>query len=282
MSRALRRSGATLWLGIALYAVPLTSVARANDDLEAGVAAYEEASFDEALAAFARAESSAQLTRADLVRLLFFRALVHSAYGSDGARDVDLLRLASLEPEHPLRAHGTGGMTEVPPAVRAAFDRLVERSAGPLVIHVDVSAVSGGARLQARADNDPGGLCHHIVIEVGPEAAANASQDGDVTVQGAPGSTISYRATAVGPGGAILRTVDDEQVPLSIPGPAIEARAPELSAALQPEAEEDDSWAWWLGGISAGLLVAGGVALVLVFVLTPSAQSMQLSAPTFP
>lgn len=256
-----------------LVAIP---VARAHDDVEAGVAAYQEANFEAALSAFGRAEASPALSREDLARMLFVRALVHSAFGSDGARDVDLLRLASLAPDHPLRAAGSDGTELVaPPPVREAFAAAERGLAGPIAIRVALEAAPGGAILRASVENDPGGLTRRVRVTATVGGAEQRADDGRVTLRGDAGAAVTYAASALGPGGAVLATREGED---AIPGAAA------LADAIAPAPEGgSDEWAWWLGGGIALAVLAGGIALVVVLVTESGGDEpgTQLAPPVF-
>lgn len=257
--RALVR-GLVVVLAIALG---VAGPAYAHDDVERGVARFYAADFEQALAAFARAEASSDLTRADLVRLLFFRALVHGAFGSDAARDLDLLRLASLEPQHP--------MSDAPPPVRDAFERVRRDVGGPLAVSITVEPAAGGAIVRARVSNDPGGLARRIVVRAQAGAGEVRGEEGQVLVVGAAGTALEHTATVVGPGGAVIAeqtgasAIPTDRALVSEPTPAVTGG--------------DDGLAWGLG-IGAAVLVAAAAVVLAIVLTSGGSQDTQLSYPT--
>ncbi len=267
MLRAAVRAGRAAPLIVAL-ALTCTGTARAHDDdVELGVARYYEADFEQALAAFARAEAGDDLTRDDLVRLLFFRALVNSAFGSEAARDLDLLRLASLAPSH--------AMNDAPPPVREAFDRVRRSVGGQLAVEVIADAAAGGCVLRARAANDPGGLARTIVITAHAGGEDVSSSDGRLMLVGDPGTTIEYTARVIGPGGAVMAERRSSDAPLAIPRSGAITQQPEA-----PATSGDDVVAIAVG-VGIGVAVAAAIAIVLAVVLAPVSDQTQLSSPAF-
>lgn len=270
LERPLGSNFGVTWIAALVGALVLAPTeARADDDVESGVRAYFEADFEGALAAFARAETAEDLDRDGLVRLLFFRALVHQAFGSDAARDADLARLGSLEPDHPLSdAPESFSRVEAPAPVRESFERLRARRLG---VRVSADRTPDGAIVRVRVENDPGGLARRIELSAGVGRRGEATGD-ELAVTGPPGARIEYGVRVLGPGGAVLAERSDRDEPIAIPADAREVAA----------SGEDDGGlgaGLWIG-LGAGALVLAAGGIVLFFVLS-GAERTQFGAPAF-
>jgi hypothetical protein len=264
----------------------------AHPEVERGVRQYYAADLDQALASFARAEAGRGLSRGDVVRLLLFRALVHSAFGSAGARDADLLRLASLAPDAPLP-------DDAPPGVRDAFARARSTVTAPLTVGLAGTPSGDGARVEivARVSGDPGGLTRLVHLSLGAEAEAGAEAGagpgtGLEASAGAgarasvarSGSPVAYRAWAEGPGGAALAMIEGTDALLAVGVPLLPARTTAseraTGAGSAPDTDREGLPLWAYAGGGAVLASAITVAVLLIRgAATPSRT--QISAPTF-
>jgi hypothetical protein len=258
MRRAVRSAA------IALLAIAIASSARAQD-LEQGIAAYYSADFERALEAFRRAEREGPLTRDEVVRLFFFRALVQSAFDDEQELDRDLRRLASLEPEH--------AMNEAPPAVRARFAEIVRALEGPLRLEVSLSPTAGGALVRARVVNDAEGVVRSLEMSGGSTLGeAERRDEASLFVRGSARTPIHYSVRAIGPGGAVL----DESVERDVPIP----RDPSELARPEP-VRGDDTVLHWAIGSGVAIAVIAALVVTLSIALAPASDQTQLSAPMF-
>jgi hypothetical protein len=233
-------------------------VAHAHPEVDRAIECLNDADFDGALAALERAESSSDLSAADLASLLARRAMVHLAIGDETAMQTDLEQLGALEPDY---AFGVWA----PPALREAFEH--SRPAHALALVVEPRADGDRTRFEARVENDPGGLVRSIRIRA---RIAGAWTDLDSADPIADASALEYYAEAVGPGTLIVARVASVTEP---------RRFGEIASP-----HGDDSALWWGLGIGAG--AAAAIVLIVVIAVVASSGSGQTSfAPpvvTFP
>lgn len=238
-----------------------TASAQAQPQLEEGRRLYESGEFSAALSQFAAAELGSGLRLADLAELYELRAMSYFAMGEQDSAAEAIRFLAAVDPARDL------GMS-LPPNLSEAFAAEVSAIGGPIAIEFDVTQTESSLSLQANVVRDPRQLVRSVQIHTRTPGGAWVVHDGTqqtLAVQNA----VDYRASALGPGGAILATNGTEAAPLQH-RPAVEP----------PEVVDTDD-----GGVSAGVIVGVGLgavaiaALVTVLLLVLPSSSTQVSAP---
>ena len=261
---------------VCLASVVLASSALASSALaqvapgalvDRGVAAYEEADFDGALAAFREAEA-AGLDRAQLVRVLAHRVLIAHASEDAPTLEREALRLVSLDPEA-LRDQASPALVRALEAARARADGLVR-------LRVTHEVAGDGLALRARVEGDVAGLVSQVHLRArrgdGPMVEA---VDGVVTLPGTGTEGVLVVADCVGPAGAILATLGTNAPPRPLAAEVAET----VLAPPPPSSGGDDT------GLVVGLVVGGVVlvaAAIVVGVLVAdasNASSSQLMGP---
>ena len=186
----------SIWRAVALAAVvalvSAPAAVRADEDLDAGIRFAQEAEFEQALEAFARASSGSGLTRAHLVTLLEQRAVVRFALGDQEAMAEDLRGLAALAPNH---VFGPA----VPPPVRAAFEN-ARGAVEPVAVLVRVSVVPNGVRLDADVSGGTAAVIREVLVagRVGNERW-EVARGGSVTIPRPAGASVEYYAEVEAP-----------------------------------------------------------------------------------
>jgi hypothetical protein len=293
------RSPFAPWVAfVALSVVALApALAHAHPLVDEGERKYEDADFQGALDAFARAEAATDLTRADLVRLYTRRAMVHHAMQHPDELEADVFRLANLDRAVRLpRA--------APPAVRRAYEQAVARVASLLRVDVEAEAMPGGTRLVARVSDDNAGLVQSLRVRARTAGGAWRRTDrATLEVPAAAGATVEYVAEAVGPGGAVLAQAGTDDAPLrttlapalvdavttpvaattTANGGAAPATAP--APGPQPASPRDAApraeggapvWPWLVAG---GVVLAAAVVVVALFVVPGPEGDQPVSGP---
>ena len=236
-----------------------------EEEVRAGVAAYEEADFEGALQAFDRAAAQG-LDRALLVRVLAHRVLIAQASGDAASLEVQALRLVTLDPEA-LR-------DEASPELTRALERARSRADGVVRLRIEHEVSAGGVTLRARVEGDVAGLVREVHLRAGraPNALV-AGENGVVQLEGASLEGIVLVAECVGPGNAILAQEGTAGAPASL------ATTTARNVLQAPVVQAGDDT-----GLHVGL-VLGGAAIVIVAVVVgvlvtdANAPRSQLSGP---
>ncbi len=274
-------------VGIALSCVAwLAGVApaAAHPIVDEGRAMAHEARFEEALAAFSRAESASDLTRDDVVALLEGRALVYFALGQNAELERTLAALASLAPDHaPDRA--------IPPDLVARIREAGARVEAPLSLGGGAERRGTSARVHVDVLRDPTGLVRDVRVFVSDGSGGFRTLGGrDEEVVADPARTLEWYAEAVGPGGAVLTSEGTRDAPESLPPDLTPARvAADGSAgdragrgALGEDgAGEDDSGPGPWPFVIAGAVLAAAIGVVIAILVVPGGDT-QPSAPSNP
>ncbi len=276
------RAFAALWALVLVVLAP--AVALAHPLIEEGKRKYEEADFQGALDAFARAEQATDLTRDDIVQLYTRRAMVHHAMRHPEDLEADAFRLANLDREVRLPR-------SAPPPVRRAYEQAVARVTALLRVDVEAAVMPGGTRLVARVTDDNAGLVQALRVRARTAGGVwRRSERASLEFPAAAGATVEFVAEAVGPGGAVLATAGTDAAPLrmtiasAVAAVTVETRAEGAgdaatggAAAQAPAggAPSDEGggmspWPWVIGGGVA--LVAAAIVIVL---LVPGTQGDQ-------
>jgi len=287
--RLMARFSLALTLAVALLTV-VNGVAHAHPILEEAQRRFDEADFEGALEAFGRAERAADLTRDDLVQLYVRRALVHHTLGNADDLETDLMRLASLEPEHEFGR-------QVPPVVVEAFDRARARTTGQITVSLAAETRPGGVRLEAQIENDTSGIIQEVRIGARSPGNAWTQRSNAALEMPAPSdSTIEIYAEAIGPGGAVVASDGTHDDPVS-------GRVSELEDRVagggttggggtggggtgggpiidDPGGGDDDGIPVWPFLVGGGVLLAAGAAiLIAVLVAGGSSNNTNLMPP---
>jgi hypothetical protein len=232
-------------LVIALAAAPVSA------QLEEARGFYEEAEFDQALAALDRAAAGEGLDLSGAVALLELRAELHLALGDAAAVDHDMVQLATLAPDHVLDPHH-------PPELQESLTRARAAAGQPLALHVETTPSEGRLALDASVVGDPGHVVREIRIEHRQDGGA--WEAGGASVEIAGGASVEVVVSAIGPGGAVLTAEGTHDAPRSYAIPAAAVAAP--SAA--------DPWPFIGIGIGVGVAVIIGIIVGVVVATTPS------------
>lgn len=252
---------------LALALVP--SVASAHPLVDQAEARFEEADFEGALEAFAQAELATDLTRNDLLLVYLRRALVHHAMGQLDAIDMDLFRLATLEPHYRLGR-------EVPPQVRDRFAAQSRRVEERLRVKVEATEARGGVRIRAQVTDDLAALV--TAVRFGVRTAGGVWQRSDgaaLEVMGEPDSELEFYAEAIGPGGAVLASEGTSTAPRRSTIEVLLAPPVVGPGPVDGGGGGVPAWPFLVGG---GVLVAAALTVVILFA-TGSSDSTQLSFP---
>ncbi|MBX7195691.1 MAG: hypothetical protein K1X94_26780 [Sandaracinaceae bacterium] len=233
------------------------AIALAHPAVDAGVAAYEEADFERALALFEQAEAGDGMSAADLAILLEHRALAAQALGRDDEVGRALTALAELDPAHAFSAR-------VPPTIVAAFAERARAQQAAVTVEAHATRTDRGVRVDALAAHDTAALVRTLRIGVRTESGWRVSLGASVTLSLEPTRALAYYAEAVGPGGALLAQHGSAESPLVL-------------AAVPGSASSDDTWWHWLLAVGAVLVVGAGVGVGVAIASEPS--SVQLPPP---
>jgi len=246
-------------------------VAFAHPMLDEAEHLFDEAQFDEAVAAYERAEGASNLTREDLVRLYAGRALVHHTRGDSQSLELDLFRLATLEPDHRFPAH-------IPPLVREAFERVRAQNnvTEPVAVSVQANSAPGGVRVEGRVERDLAAIVQEVRVGMrtpGREwtVRVNAPLEMPITSD----QTVEYFAEAVGPGGAVIAHTGSQVRPRSS---TVDELVHPVEVIPDDDDDDDDSggvplWPFIVGGVT--LAAAGAVLLVILLSGTSDQTDLQ-------
>lgn len=271
----------TLVVSLAAALVALSAGdAHAHPILDEAQRLFDEAEFEAALEVFHSAEEAGDLTRDDLVQLYESRALVHHTLGNTADLETDLMRLASLDPNHQFGR-------QVPPVVREAFEQAKARTTGQITIRLDGEIQPNGVRLSAQVQNDTSGIVQEL--RLGARAPGNAwthRSNSALEMPGAPDTTLEVYAEAVGPGGAVVATDGTPDDPVS----SIIADLPDRAAngngdGVQiipteiPDQTDDGGLPLWPFLVGGGVLAVGAAILIAVLVAGSGSSNTALMPP---
>jgi hypothetical protein len=252
--------------GVVLAAILWLSAMPAHAQIDEAMRLIEDADFAAAIAAFDRAEATATLDRAALLRLLSGRAMAAWATGDEAHARRDLVSLASIDPAYQLPP-------EAPPDLGAAFAEAVGSTA-PLALHAQWETSDGTAMLSTETMNDAGGLVRSVRVHVRSGSGPWRVEEAPVVVHLAAGEHVDAYAEAIGAGGAIVATAGSEAEPIT-------TRAPIPRAAIEtvPPAGEDSTPMWIGIGVGAGVVVVVAIIVTAVLVSGGSSDATQPRLP---
>jgi hypothetical protein len=236
-------------------------LALAHPKVDEARARLEAAEFDSAGRLLAEAEAASDLTRTDALRLLELRALLQLALKQRDEAMAVLQQLAVLSPAHEFPPHTSPDLVKAFATARGAAPT-------PPSLTVERELASDGVRLHARIGGDSLGLLRGVRLwtRIGsrPWRAALAS---DMLVPAAPGEQVTYRAEALGLGGAPLYATDEAR--FSLP-----------AAARMDDRGGTGTSPWLYGGVIGGALAVAGVVIAAVLLGSSDSDSTEISPPT--
>jgi hypothetical protein len=310
MTNSVKTSLSLLVALAALVCTPLA--AAAHPVVREGRRLAQEASFDEALAAFARAEASGDLGRDDLIELFEGRALVHFAQGDRAALHADVAVLAALAPERP-------PARDLPPDLVSVLREAVRASPGPVSVRATATRRGEIVRVESTVEHVPSGLAVHVRVAARVASAALSVVEGAARDVSAPGGArVAYYMELVGPGGAVIATdgsverphvVEALGAPREVATTAIPATtattaepgstethadsgalastartaptAPTEPMQSTPPTEPSEGTPVWPFVVGGGVLVVGAIVAIILAV-TLSGSSTTASLPSLP
>lgn len=260
-------------------------LARAHPTVDEARRAYDSAQHARSLELLDQAEASTDLTREDLAELLLLRAMVHRAQRQMDLAEVDLLRLANLDPERQL------GRT-VHPSLRRLFETVRERVPGPVRLEVAADRMGGMVRLRVSVTDDVAALTQAFRLYGRPAGGAWRDTDAStLEVSARPSQAVEYYAEAIGPGGAVIASHGTRGEPNRLEaegGGAVETDSPpdpvlgtsdpgngSGTPTTPPPGEDVPAWPFVVGGI---VLAVGAAVLIGVLVTQPTDET-QLTRP---
>jgi hypothetical protein len=259
-------------LGLVALAALAPQRAFAHPLVEEARAAYHSAEHDRGLELLDRAEEGTDLSREDLAELLLLRAMMHRAQRQMDLAEVDLLRLAGLDPDHELGR-------EVHPSLRRLFRRVRERI--PRALRLEVSAEREGetVRVEVAVVDDVAALTQGFRVHARAEGGRwRQTEEATLVVPALPHEAVEYWAEAVGPGGAPVATHGSEAEPARLEpasAPVGAATGPGGGDAVDPvtasgggEVQGGDdgglpAWPFIVGGVGVAVAAAVVVGVVL-------------------
>lgn len=278
----------TLVLSCALWMLA-PAVALAHPVIEQARDAYNSARHEQALELLERAEDGDDLTREDLAELLTLRAMAHRARRQMDLAEVDLFRLASLDPEHELgrRVH---------PTLRQLFATVLERVPGPVNLDVDAQRAGDVVTVRASINDDVAALAQGFRIHARSVSGSwQTSSQAELALSVMPRDAAEYFAEALGPGGAVIASEGSAAAPLRLePGATNESGGVGVGGGEEEGGGELGSGGADAGGnggggtdggveawpfIVGGVILAAGVAVALVLVFTLPSNDTQLTPP---
>jgi hypothetical protein len=272
-------------IAIVVASLLAAAPAAAHPIVDEGRSLAHEARFEEALAAFARAEAASDLTRSDVIALLEGRALVHFALGQEAELARALSALASVAPDHaPDRA--------IPPDLATRIREACATVREPLALRSGAERAGSVARVRADVVGDEVGLVRAVRVHVREGEGGFRTLGGRVQeVVADPRVPFAWYAEAIGPGGAVLASDGTREAPHGLAPDLSPARVASEGGATEGErgasegtggSGEDDGggpgpWPY----VIAGGVLAVAVAVVLMVLFIPGSDT-QPSAPSFP
>ncbi len=272
------------FLAVLALLVLLPGQAFAHPLIEEARNAYNSAHHEHGLELLDQAEAGTDLSREDLEELLLLRAMLHRAEHHMDLAEVDLFRLAALDPSRQLGR-------EVHPTLRRLFETVRERVPRPL--RLDATAQRNGETVDVRVvvTDDAAGLTQGFRVHGRSDSSRWLdTTDATLTIPVAPNEGAEYWAEAIGPGGAVIASVGTATNPERVEASGVSAdtvaTGPDLTVS-------DDStttgpatggggggipdWVWIVGGVGLAVIVA---AIVTVVVLTVPNDQTQLGRPS--
>lgn len=245
-----------------------TIVAHAHPLLDSASELVNRAEFDAALSALYKAEASGELSRRDVVRLLFQRAIVHFALHDQSEMIQDLSGLASLEPDYRFDE-------SVPPPIRRAFPRNQPK----LSIATQQYRLPMGIRIRATVLHDAGQLVREVRIAARVSDGQWQIYSGnEIRLPLDVGDQVEFYSVVVGRSGTVLAHTGTEQRPIhSAKFFPSTSRTEHTSDAVPRDDDESYLW-WWVGG---GTALAVTTAVLIALVVGEHNSSTTVSPPPF-
>lgn len=247
---------------LAVLAVLAPARAFAHPLVDQAMTAYQSAQLDRGLELLDQAEQGTDLTRDDLAELLILRAMIHRAQRNMDLAEVDLLRLAGLDPERVLDR-------QVHPTLRRLFATVRERV--PRAVRLDVTAERDGerVRISVAVVDDVAALTQGFRMHARPVGGTwRETTDSTLTVDARRSEAVEYWAEGIGPGGAPVATLGSATEPArlepaagsgELAGDGSEAVGTGGTGQIDEGSHEGSD-----EGLPAWPFVVGAVALVVV------------------
>ncbi len=252
--------------------------------------AYNATQHERGLELLDQAEAGTDLTRDDLVELLLLRAMMHRAQRQMDLAEVDLLRLAGLDPTRQLGR-------EIHPSLRRLFDTVRERVPGPVRLELAAERNGDIVRVRVTVADDVAALTQAFRLYARPEGGSwRETEQATLEIDVRPSQAAEYYAEAIGPGGAVIATSGSRDAPsrLEPEGGAIAEVGGEGDVGAgagsgsesgaggteqpPPPGGGDDVGLWVGLGVGAAVLVAAAI-VIGVLVATPTDET-QLTQPS--
>ena len=244
----------------ALLGIALPEVALAHPTIDEGRRLYDEADFEGALSALARAEAAAELSRGELASLYALRALVYRGMRQEQAMDSELRRLLFVDPDHSLDA-------AAPPEVHQRLGVLHSDNPDPIRLEVLSDRSDSAVTIRANVFNDELSLVRQVRVTARVQDDMWTSMPGPLEVPSNRAQSVEYYAQAVGPGGVVLASGGSAEDPLVDEG-----------ETARPPAEPFSPWVW-VGIAAAAIVVIGGFIVLSATVDSGDGGGFQ---PTLP
>ncbi|MEM9193359.1 MAG: hypothetical protein AAGF12_29560 [Myxococcota bacterium] len=237
----------------------------AQDALAEAEALFQEAEFEDALAALDRVEASARFDRDAYLRLLRRKATILFALGDDSWRQ-SLAILASVAPEEELGA-------EAPPPLRRAYSEI--RGATEAVrLSVEATPTDDGVQLRGEARAIPPGLQASVRVYGRGAEGRWQEGEGELEIEEPPPPALRYYAELLGPGQAILQATGSRSDPQLF---TIEEGA---EATVVEDGEEEGGVSPWpFVAVGAGVAVAAVVITVILLAVQEPDTRVDLPSP---
>ncbi|MDQ3035413.1 MAG: hypothetical protein M3Y87_23615 [Myxococcota bacterium] len=251
--------------------------ALAHPRIDEARTAYDSARHAEALEKLEEALAGSELSRDELADLFILRAMIHRAQGHMDLAEVDLLRLASLDPTRELGR-------EVHPSLRRAFASARERVPRAVGLQLSGERDEGTVRIAAAVVDDIAALTQGFRLHARREGGAwQETTDSSLTVDVLPSEAVEYWAEGIGPGGAPIATRGSISEPLRVEPVAGAPRIGAVAGAgaittpggaaggAVDQGEGLPAWPFVVGGVV--LVVAAGVVLGVYFGTQPTDET---------
>lgn len=259
------------------FAHPLVDEARS---------AYDSAQHERGLELLEQAEAGTDLTREDLAELLLVRAMIHRAQHHMDLAEVDLFRLAALDPTRELGR-------EVHPQLRRSFATVRERVQRPIRLDATVERHGGTVEIQVTVNDDVAALTQGFRLHGRADGGRWVdTTDARLTVPAAASEGVEYWVEAIGPGGAVIATLGSATNAERVEGEDVAAGGGDDLVSVGdgasgsgsgsgsgggPTDEGLPTWPFIVGGVGVAVIAA---VVILAVVLTQPTDETQLTPPS--
>ncbi len=283
--RATRRLGSLgrMVRALVVVAMVLASLAPgralAHPQIDEARAAYDATQHERGLELLEQAEAGTDLSRDELAELLLLRAMIHRALRQMDLAEIDLFRLAALDPARELGR-------EVHPSLRRLFATVQQRVPGPVRLEAGAEREGETVEIRVAVTDDVAALAQGFRIHGRVSGGAwRESTTATLTLPADPSEGAEYWAEVIGPGGAVIATHASAASPATLAGAGGEVAVgdevvreePETGAPVTAPGEEVPAWPFIVGGVALALIVG---AVILGVVLSQPTDDTQLTRPS--